>query len=174
MPSCAIRSPVGNGDLSVGLIGSYLLHKEIAPSGGAVLDTAGEVGTASGFGMPDFKATLSVSYDIGDWGAFAQARYIGSGVYDATYGPEDLASSENDIGSVTYVDLSAHYDLNNLGNSQVTLFAGIDNAFDKDPPADSAQLHLERGHQRRDLRCARAEVLRRRADEVLSQRSLPS
>jgi iron complex outermembrane recepter protein len=126
--------PVGNGDLSVGLIGSYLIHKEIAPSGGAVVDTAGEVGAASGFGTPDFKATLSVSYDIGDWGAFAQARYIGSGVYDATYGAEDLASSENDIGSVTYVDLSAHYDLNNLGYGQVTLFAGVDNAFDKDPP----------------------------------------
>ncbi|HEY5756901.1 MAG TPA: TonB-dependent receptor, partial [Steroidobacter sp.] len=126
--------PVGNGDLSAGFLSSYLIHKEIAPSGGTALDTAGEVGTASGFGTPDFKATLSVSYDIGDWGAFAQARYIGSGVYDATYGPEDLASSENDIGSVTYVDLSAHYDLNNLGSGQVTVFAGIDNAFDKDPP----------------------------------------
>jgi iron complex outermembrane recepter protein len=129
------KQSVGNGDLSVGLIGSYLIHKEIAPSGGTVLDVAGEVGTASGFGMPDFKATLSVSYDVGDWGTFAQARFIGSGVYDATYGPEDLSSADNDIGSVTYVDLSAHYDLNNLGLGQVTLFAGVDNAFDKDPPA---------------------------------------
>jgi outer membrane receptor protein involved in Fe transport len=125
---------VGNGDLTVGLISSYLIHKEIAPAGGTPVDTAGEVGTASGFGTPDFKATLSVGYDIGDWGAFAQARYIGSGVYDATYGPEELASSENDIGSVTYVDLSAHYDLTNFGHGEVRLFAGVDNAFDKDPP----------------------------------------
>lgn len=126
--------PAGNGDLSFGLISSYLIHKEIAPSGGTPVDTAGEVGTASGFGTPDFKATLSVSYDLENWGAFAQARYIGSGVYDATYGPEDLAASENDVGSVTYVDLSAHYDLNDLGFGEVTLFAGVDNVLDKDPP----------------------------------------
>ncbi|MFC4313939.1 TonB-dependent receptor plug domain-containing protein [Steroidobacter flavus] len=126
--------PVGAGDLSVGLISSYLIHKEIAPSGGAVVDTAGELGTGSNYGTPDFKATLSVGYDLENWGGFAQARYIGSGVYDATYGLEDLASNENDIGAVTYVDLSAHYDLSNFGNGEVRIFAGIDNVLDKDPP----------------------------------------
>ncbi len=126
--------PVGGGDLSVGLISSYLIHKEIAPAGGTPLDTAGEVGAASGYGTPDFKATLSAGYDIGDWGAFAQARYIGSGVYSAAYGPEDLSSADNHIGGVTYVDLSAHYDLSNLGYGQLRVFAGIDNVLDKDPP----------------------------------------
>lgn len=126
---------VGNGDLSVGLVSSYLIHKEIAPSGGKLIDTAGEVGAASGFGTPDLKATLSVGYDIGNWGGYAQARYIGSGVYDATYGPEDLSSEDNDIGAVTYVDLSTHYDLKNLGYGEVQIFAGIDNVLDKDPPA---------------------------------------
>jgi outer membrane receptor protein involved in Fe transport len=126
--------PVGNGELSVGLMSSYLIHKEIAPSGGMVVDTAGEVGAASGYGTPDFKATLSVGYDIGDWGGYAQARCIGSGVYDATYGPEDLASADNDIGSVTYVDLSAHYTMASFGQGEVQIFAGVDNVFDKDPP----------------------------------------
>lgn len=126
--------PVGSGDLSVGLMSSYLIHKEIAPSGGTPLDTAGEVGTASGFGTPDFKATLSVGYDIGDWGTFAQVRYIGSGVYDATYGPEQLSSADNDIGAVTYVDLSARYNLSSLRYGDVQVFAGIDNVLDKDPP----------------------------------------
>ena len=125
---------LGSGDLTLGLISSYLIHKEIAPSGGDPVDTAGEVGTASGFGTPDFKATASVGYDVGDWGGFAQVRYIGSGVYDATYGPEDLASASNDIGSVTYVDLSTRYDLKNLGYGEVQVFAGIDNVLDKDPP----------------------------------------
>jgi iron complex outermembrane recepter protein len=125
---------VGNGDLSVGLVASYLLHKEIAPSGGTQIDVAGEVGTASGFGMPDFRATLSVDYDIGDWGGYAQARYIGKAVYDATYGPEELSSADNDIGAVTYLDLSIHYDLKNLGEGEIRIFAGIDNVLDKDPP----------------------------------------
>ncbi|MBL8269677.1 TonB-dependent receptor, partial [Steroidobacter sp.] len=126
--------PVGNGDLSVGLIGSYLIHKEIAPSGGEPLDAAGEVGAASGFGMPDFKATFTVGYDVGNWGGFAQLRYIGSGVYDATYGPDDLAPAENNISSITYLDLSTRYDRKDLGFGEVQLFAGIDNVMDKDPP----------------------------------------
>jgi iron complex outermembrane receptor protein len=125
---------LGSGDLSLGLLGSYLIHKEIAPSGGAPLDAAGELGAVSGFGTPDLKATLSVGYDIGDWGHFAQVRYVGSGVYDATYGPEDLSSEDNDIGAVTYLDLSTRYNLTGLGFGDVQVFAGIDNVLDKDPP----------------------------------------
>ncbi len=126
--------PVGNGDLSVGLVSSYLIHKEIAPSGGTSIDTAGELGAASGYGTPDFKATLSIGYDIGDLGAFAQVRYIGSGVYDATYGPEQLSNADNDISAVTYLDLSANYSLSSLGYGDLQVFAGIDNVLDKDPP----------------------------------------
>lgn len=125
---------LGSGDLSVGLISSYLIHKEIAPSGGRPLDTAGELGQASAYGTPDFKATLSVGYDIGDVGTFAQVRYIGSGVYDATYGPEQLSKADNDIGAVAYVDLSANYNLSKLGYGDLQVFAGVDNVLDKDPP----------------------------------------
>lgn len=128
------RQPVGGGDLELGLMSSYLLHKEIAPAGGRVVDVAGELGAASGFGTPDLKITFTANYDIGDWGVFGQVRHIGSGVYDATYGPEDLSSSENDIGSITYVDLSTRYDLSGLGFGEVQLFAGVDNVLDKDPP----------------------------------------
>lgn len=126
--------PLGPGNLNIGLMSSYLIHKEIAPAGGTALDVAGEVGTASGFGTPDFKATLSVGYDLENWGGYAQARYIGSGVYDATYTSAQLANSQNDISAVTYVDLSVHYDLKNLGSGEVTIFGGIDNVLDKDPP----------------------------------------
>ena len=34
------------------------------------------------------------------FGVFAQGRYIGNGVYDATYDGEDLARDENRIGAV--------------------------------------------------------------------------
>jgi outer membrane receptor protein involved in Fe transport len=54
-------------------------------------------------------------------------------VYDATYGPEELSSAENDIGSIAYVDLSARYSLPNLGFGEVQIFGGIDNVMDKDP-----------------------------------------
>lgn len=125
---------VGGGDLSLGLIASYLIHKDIAPTGGTPIDTAGELGAGSGFGTPDFKATASAGYEIGDWGHYVQLRYIGSGVYNATYGPEDLSSDENHIGAVTYLDLSTRYTLRNFTSGEVQIFAGIDNVLDKDPP----------------------------------------
>jgi len=126
--------PLGGGELALGLIASYLIHKNIAPSGGTPIDTAGELGGGSGFGTPDFKATFSIGYDIGDWGTYAQMRYVGAGVYDASFGPEELSSADNDIGAVSYVDLAAHYDLKNFAHGEVQVFAGIDNVLDKDPP----------------------------------------
>ena len=124
---------LGAGELGLSLVSSYIIHKDIAPSGGTSIDVAGELGAGSGFGMPDFKATLGASYDIGDWGSYAQVRYIGSGVYDATYGPEQLSSADNDIGAVAYLDLSTRYNLKNLGFGELQIFAGIDNVLDKDP-----------------------------------------
>ena len=116
------------------MVASYLLHKKIAPSGAAPIDVAGEVGGGSGFGLPDFKATASVNYESDSWGAFAQLRYIGSGVYDATYGPEQLAASENDIGAVVYVDMSVKYKLGRSSGGDTELYAGVDNLLNRQPP----------------------------------------
>lgn len=120
---------LGNGELSLGLLSSYLIHKKIAPSGGTPLDTAGELGAVSGYGTPDVKATFSIGYDIGEWGHFAQVRYIGSGVHDASAGAEYV----EEIDDIAYLDLSTRYDLSALGYGDVQVFAGIDNVLDQDP-----------------------------------------
>jgi len=125
---------LGNGTLGLGAVASYLIHKKIAPSGGTPLDVAGEVGGRSGGGMPDFKATLSANYEADRWGAFVQARYIDGGVYDVTFGPEQLSKKENSIGAVVYVDMSVKYKLENLFGSSSEIYAGVDNLFDRTPP----------------------------------------
>jgi iron complex outermembrane receptor protein len=125
---------LGNGTLGLGAVASYLIHKKIAPSGGTPLDVAGEVGGRNGGGMPDFKATLSANYDAERWGAFVQARYIDGGVYDVTFGPEDLSKKENHIGAVIYVDMSVKYKIENLFGSNSEIYAGVDNLFDRTPP----------------------------------------
>jgi len=127
--------PVGSGKLSLGFVASYLIDKKIAPTGGTLIDVAGEVGpTSTGFGSPDFKATFSANYDVGPWGFFGQLRYIGSGIYDATFGPEQLSAKENHIGAVAYLDLSVKYDLDALVGSEAQIYAGMDNVLDRDPP----------------------------------------
>ena len=124
---------LGNGKLSLGAVASYLIHKKIAPSGGAPLDVAGEVGGRNTGGLPDFKANLSAGFETGSWGAFVQARYIDGGVYDVTFDGEDLSPKDNKIGSVTYVDLSIKYKLDSVGTG-AEIYAGVDNLFDRDPP----------------------------------------
>ncbi len=126
--------PLGAGELSLGFVGSYLLEKNIAPSGGTPKDVAGELGSVSGFGTPDFRATVSAAYDTERWGGYAQLRYIGDGLYDPDFGPEQLSDSENHIGSVVYLDLSANYVLENVGGGMMEIYGGVDNVLDRDPP----------------------------------------
>ncbi len=125
---------LGNGRLGLGAVASYLLHKRIAPSGGVPLDVAGEVGGRNAGGMPDFKATLSANYDTDRWGAFVQARYINGGVYDVTFGPEQLSKKDNDIGAVVYLDMSVKYKIDGLLGSKSEIYAGVDNLLDRKPP----------------------------------------
>jgi len=125
---------LGNGTLGLGAVASYLIHKKIAPTGGALIDVAGEVGGRNAGGMPDFKATLSANYEADRWGAFLQARYIDGGLYDVTFGPEDLSKEDNSIGAVVYVDMSAKYKLDGVIGSGAEIYAGVDNLFDRTPP----------------------------------------
>lgn len=139
--------PVGNGTLSLGAMASYLLHKKIATPDGVEIDRAGEVGGVSGFGMPDFKATLSANYETDRWGFFAQARYIDDGVYDACprdatnsngcvySAPEGLSEADNHVDSIIYVDMSVKFKLDGPLGGQAEIYGGVDNLFDKDPPA---------------------------------------
>jgi|TARA_R100000501_G_scaffold18139_1_gene36363 outer membrane receptor protein involved in Fe transport len=125
---------LGAGRINLGAIGSYLISKKIAPTGGVAEDVAGEVGGENVGGLPDLRATFSAGYDADMWGVYAQLRYISDGKYNNQFGPEQLSDADNNIGDVSYVDISAKYDLADMVGQQVELYGGIDNLFDRDPP----------------------------------------
>ena len=63
----------------------------------------------------------------------ANLRYIGSGKFNTTYLPGDIAPQFTDIGSAVTVDLGARYQLEN-SRGMPELYVNVANAFDRDPP----------------------------------------
>ena len=79
--------------------------------------------------LPRFSATANVNLDVGRLGLNTQIRYIGPMVFNLDY-VEGVHINKNDIPSVTYVDMSASYQI----NDQIEIFGNVDNLFDKNPP----------------------------------------
>ena len=55
-------------------------------------------------------------------------------MYNITWGPEQLSDAQNNIDAVTYVNLSAYYNLNIAGVESAQLYLGVNNLSDKEPP----------------------------------------
>lgn len=123
-----------DGTLGFKLLGSYVYAKDIAPDGSNDVNFAGEVGSASGFGLPKWKARGNISYETGGLGLFSQIRYVGSGKYNIQWGPAELADTENNIPAEIYVDMSARYRFEEGSLAGMELFGGVNNVFDNEPP----------------------------------------
>lgn len=123
-----------NGTLGFKVLGSYVYAKDIAPDGSNEVNFAGEVGSASGFGLPKWKIRSNISYDNGGLGLFSQIRYVGAGKYNVQWGPAELADSENNIGAEIYVDMSARYRFEEGVLEGMEIFGGVNNVFDNEPP----------------------------------------
>jgi|TARA_B110000240_G_scaffold198341_1_gene258495 iron complex outermembrane receptor protein len=126
---------VGPGTLGFNLTANNRLKQEGATVGGGPgIDTVGEHGGQNGLGAPEWQGNFNATYDLQNWGVFAQLRYIHSGVYNITWGPEQLSDAQNNIDAVTYVNLSAYYNLNIAGVESAQLYLGVNNLSDKEPP----------------------------------------
>ncbi|MEE8338857.1 MAG: TonB-dependent receptor, partial [Xanthomonadales bacterium] len=130
------RLPVGKGSFGFNFLGSYLIKKEVAPQGAEAVDVAGELRfvTGANFGAPEWKARLGASWDQGPWGLYGQVRYISSGKYDNSWGPEQLSPEDNSIGAEYYFDLSAYYRFEYGRVKNLELYGGVSNLFDRTPP----------------------------------------
>ncbi|RME63446.1 MAG: TonB-dependent receptor, partial [Alphaproteobacteria bacterium] len=76
--------------------------------------------------LPEWRGRASARWNRGPWGAVYAVRLIGSTDED----PDD--PDAGDIPAVTYHDLSASY---TLDAPQITFTLGVENIFDKQPPA---------------------------------------
>jgi iron complex outermembrane receptor protein len=139
-----------NGNLKFRLLTSLLYNMTIDDGlGSNPIDYAGQSGPTAAFGgfntSPRWQSNFFVTYDIGAFTATAQARYVGSGTFEATtaangapiqpgdagYSPTNVNSiNNNHVASATYLNLSGSYDV----NKNVSVFVALDNVLNKDPP----------------------------------------
>ncbi len=119
------------GNVTLRVLGTYVDKLETSPDGIVRYNRAGEVGPNNN-GVPHWRLNGSITYNTGPLTIYTQARYVGSGNYDNTYGPEDI--DNNRIGAQWYFNMSGRYLVHNGEKAAIELYAGVDNVFDNTPP----------------------------------------
>ena len=94
-----------------------------------VTDRAGIVGDTVTFSTPKWRATGSVTYQDQQLAVDLRVRYVDGGIFSNVTGANGLLIANNNITSRTYVDLGLQMKV-----KQVTVFANVNNLFDRDPP----------------------------------------
>ena len=120
-----------DGNFGLRLLVSYLGRQTTTipgTAGNIVVDRAGDIGTNS----PKLRATLTANYSNGPLYVNAQERWIGSGVLDKTFGPNDISAADNNVGSVFYTDLTVRYKLG--GGENYEVYGTVNNVFNREPP----------------------------------------
>lgn len=112
-----------NGTMRFRGLATYV-DKVLINDGKTIVDRAGDVGDNVSFGTPHWRATGSVNYTNQDVSIDARVRYVGGGKFNHAL---DIAN--NDIAARVYVDLGAQVNIDKF-----TLFANVNNLFDRDPP----------------------------------------
>jgi iron complex outermembrane recepter protein len=125
------------GDLSYFLAGAYLFENEF--QGSPVVnpvDCAGYiVGGGCSSANPNWRFTQRLSWNLDDFTLSLRHRYIGS-VDDGRIAQAKASGAQPPLLAVPstpdvhYVDVSGSWFL----NDQVSLYGGVDNLFDRDPP----------------------------------------
>jgi len=140
--------PVGNGELSLRLLGTRVFDLITVDATGKAVDRAGMNGapTSQPSGLPKFTGNAYLTYSGEKFTGTIQARYLSSGVYNATQiGPHQdgytatAVNSINDnyIASEFYLNLNAQVDIVNEGKRKLQLFGVVNNLLDNDPPNDT-------------------------------------
>ncbi|HEY0963008.1 MAG TPA: TonB-dependent receptor [Pseudomonadales bacterium] len=129
----AYRMDVGPGDMSLRLSSSYVDKRETTfQIAGTAQDTAGQLGS------PHWKHFVQVGYTIGrfngliDWRWYQHSK-ISNQRIEGFAGLQ--GANINEVPNLHYTALSLNYDIDGmLGDWNGTVFARIDNLFDKEPP----------------------------------------
>lgn len=138
--------PLNRADerIDLRLLATYV--KDLITNDGiAAIDRAGQTGvqTQAQPGVPNFLLNGLISLVTGPFQVSAEGRYIPKGKYDVTLiGPEDAGYSPSLANSVStnrvddrfYLNLVANWTYDLSDERELTLFAGINNVTDVDPP----------------------------------------
>lgn len=128
---------IGNiGSINVGVVGTYLIEQVSQPvPGGGSYDCKGLFGYTCGQPTPEWRHVARLSWmSEGDFTASLSWRHIGgttlSSLSDNSLLGADRTVVNSKIEAYNYFDLS----LTQVIDKGLTLRAGVNNMFDKDPP----------------------------------------
>lgn len=124
------------GNLNINTVYTYLDHYEIVNFPGEPSDSeTGEIGN------PRHRWNTTLRYGLGDFTFQWQVRFIGeSRIEDTDLSAADCIGLDCTTDSVMYSDLQLRYQLSTANYGELEFFAGLENAFDEDPPIISAGL----------------------------------
>jgi len=117
---------LGPGRLGLKLAGTWLKEHITQTTPGI---SSGDVISDGAYSNPHLKASLTTTYDIGQFGVALNTRFHGDGLGDANASSAE-EYDDNTVPSRTYHDLSARYSFNN-GH---TVNVGVSNLLDTQPP----------------------------------------
>jgi iron complex outermembrane receptor protein len=132
----------GNQILDMRLLAAHV-EESTTETFGIAVDRAGQTGGLGSSGLPTWLVRANFTYTMAPVSVTLQARYIDSGVIDATridpsdpgYSPTAINSTnDNHVASATYLNLFGSFDFPSSGGTDVQLYTAISNLLDKEPP----------------------------------------
>lgn len=118
-----------NGTLRFRALATYI-DSFVYDTGVSRTDFVGQVGNTVAQGVPEWRASLSATYQDDIFGFDARVRYVDGGVFDRSL----LTLVNNAVSSRTYVDLGAQFKV----QERLTFTASVNNLFDVAPPLSTA------------------------------------
>jgi outer membrane receptor protein involved in Fe transport len=126
------RTRISSAKTVFRLLGTRLLEQSTTVpnlTGSTYTDRVGDMS----IGYPKWLLIGSANADIGAFGFNVNARYIDSGVYNATYVVGDLDSRFTHVASSLTFDVGAHFGLESMPGAP-ELYVNVANVFDRNPP----------------------------------------
>lgn len=120
------RTPLGAGQLSFSLKGSWLIRHVIETTPGI---EAGNVDYDGGYANPRFRGTFYASYQTDNFGIGLDTRFLSASKYDPN-AVSDEYYADNTVPARIYNDVNVRTRV----NEQFELGLGINNIFDVKPP----------------------------------------
>lgn len=113
-----------NGSLTLRALASRAFHNNTT--------IQGSLSEAVGESIPHWRANTSATYSTGNWTVHLAGNFVSGVVYSNTFAPD--AIDKRDFPGRVYMNAAVQFTLPGGGGSNVSLFANVDNVFDRDPP----------------------------------------
>jgi iron complex outermembrane receptor protein len=136
VPMEALNLP---GALSARVLATHIIANKSVGAGGVLTTNAGQVSQGGAGGFPDWKATFTLNYTVGPFGASVQVRYLDDVDLTPPVVNTVFFGSEGTLPVVTYTDLNLTYQVEHFGGKQ-QLFFTVQNMFDKLPPVAASRI----------------------------------